>query len=271
MNADLARLSLNQATCEHATLAEAIAACVANGVPQIGVWRHKLEGDSEETWGARIRDSGLRCSSLCRGGMFPAATAEERRRHIEDNLKAIDQAVGLGTEVLVLVCGGQGGCDLDSARAMVLDGIAAIEHHAKKCGVRLAIEPLHPMFTADRSVIVTLEQANDLCDKLALGHVGIAIDVYHVWWDPNVYREIARARGRILGFHVNDWIAPPPEVLRGRGMMGDGVIELKRLRAAVEQAGYTGPIEVEIFNERLWSKPAAEIVERVKKAYLAVC
>ena len=101
--------------------------------------------------------------------------------------------------------------------------------------------------------------------------MGIAIDVYHVWWDPNVYREIARARGRILGFHVNDWIAPPPEVLRGRGMMGDGVIELKRLRAAVEQAGYTGPIEVEIFNERLWSKPAAEIVERVKKAYLAVC
>jgi sugar phosphate isomerase/epimerase len=127
------------------------------------------------------------------------------------------------------------------------------------------------MFGADRSVIVTLEQANDLCDRLATETVGVAIDAYHVWWDPNIYREIARARGRILGFHVNDWIAPPPDVLRGRGMMGDGVIELKRLRAAVEQSGYTGPIEVEIFNERLWSKPAGEIVERVKKAYLSAC
>jgi len=262
MSTDLARLSLNQATCE---------ACVAHQVPHIGVWRHKLEGDSEEIWGKRIRDAGLGCSSLCRGGMFPAATAEERRRHIEDNLKAIDQAVGLGTDLLVLVCGGQGGCDLDSARAMVLDGIGAIERHAAKCGVRLAIEPLHPMFTADRSVIVTLEHANDFCEKLDVAHVGVAIDAYHVWWDPHVYREIGRARGRILGFHVNDWIAPPPDVLRGRGMMGDGVIELKRLRAAVEEAGYTGPIEVEIFNERLWSKPALEIVERVKKAYLANC
>jgi sugar phosphate isomerase/epimerase len=134
MSADLARLSLNQATCEHATLAEAIAACVANGVPHIGVWRHKLDGESEETWGARIRDAGLRCSSLCRGGMFPAATAEERRRHVEDNLKAIDQAVGLGTDVLVLVCGGQGGCDLDSARAMVLDGIGRSPTTQKNAG-----------------------------------------------------------------------------------------------------------------------------------------
>jgi sugar phosphate isomerase/epimerase len=265
--ADPARLSLNQATCELDSLQEAIDACVAQGVPSIGVWRHKLFQDPPDVWGRRIRDAGLKVSSLCRGGMFAAPAADERKRRIEDNLRAIDQAQALGTDVLVLVCGGLNGCDIDSAREMVYDGIAAIEAQAATAKVRLAIEPLHPMFCADRSVIATLGMANDFCERLGSAWVGVAVDVYHVWWDPNVYREIARARGRIFGYHVNDWLVPPPDVLKGRGMMGDGVIELKRLRSAVEAADYSGPIEVEIFNEKLWALGANEIIEQMKRSY----
>ena len=214
-----------------------------------------------------IRDAGLRVSSLCRGGFFPAATPSARRERIDDNRRALDEAAEIGTEVLVLVCGPAPDRDIDAARGMVEDGIAAVIPYAAERGVRLAIEPLHPMFAGDRSVVITLAQANGMVERLDSPHVGVAVDVYHVWWDPEVYAQIARAAGRILGFHISDWLAPPPDVLLGRGMMGDGVIELRRLRAAVEAAGYSGPIEVEIFNQHIWDTPGDQVLARIRERY----
>ncbi len=215
-----------------------------------------------------IRDAGLRVSSLCRGGMFPAALAEERRTRIEDNLRAIDEAAAVGTDLLVLVNGPAPDRDIDGARQMVVDGIGEIVGYAEQCGVRLGVEPLHPMFAADRSVVVTMGEANGIAEQFDSKWVGLVVDVYHVWWGPTVYAEIARAGRRIFAFHVSDWIIPTPDILMGRGMMGDGVIEIRRLRKAVEAAGYEGPIEVEIFNEALWAKPLDEAVGLVAERFL---
>jgi sugar phosphate isomerase/epimerase len=208
---------------------------------------------------------------LCRGGFFPAPTARERRERIEDNLRALDEAAELSASVLVLVAGPAPDRDLEAARSMVLDGIAEIAPHAAERGVRLAIEPLHPMFAGDRSVVVTLAQANTLAEHLASAAVGVAVDVYHVWWDPAVYAEIARASGRILGCHVSDWLVPPPHHLLGRGMPGDGVIEIRKLRLAVDAAGYDGPIEVEIFNQQVWDTPGDEVLATIKDRFQRVC
>jgi len=262
------RLSLNQATTEKWSVREAVEGCARAGIPAIGLWRHKVEEQGLKESARIVREAGVSVSSLCRGGMFPAESAEERRRRIDDNRRAIDEAAELGTDVLVLVCGGLPNNDLDAARKMVAEGIAEVAPYAAERGVNLGIEPLHPMFAADRSVIVTLEHANDIAIEIGAENVGVVIDVYHVWWDPNVYREIERAKGRILGFHVNDWIVPAPDMLRGRGMMGDGLIELRRLRHAVDVAGYTGPIEVEIFNDEIWSKPGDEVLKLMKERYL---
>jgi len=264
--ADLARLSFNQMTAGKASLAEVASACAKAGLQWIGPWRHALGADPAAS-GRLLRDTGLRVSSLCRGGMFPAATAEERRLKIEDNLRAIDEARALGTDLLVLVNGPAPDRDIDGARQMVVDGIGAILDHAVKSGVRLGVEPLHPMFAADRSVIVTMGEANAVAEQLRSPQVGLVVDVYHIWWDPEVYREIARAGERIFAFHVSDWIVPLPDTLMGRGLMGDGVIEIRRLREAVEAAGYRGPIEVEIFNQQLWDQPVGEIVRVVAKRF----
>jgi sugar phosphate isomerase/epimerase len=265
--ADLGRLSFNQMTAGKATLREVVDACLKHRVQWIAPWRHAV-GDNPAAVGKTLRDAGLRVSSLCRGGMFPAATAEERRQRIEDNLRAIDEAAAIGTDLLVLVNGPAPDRDIDGARQMVVDGIAAVLDHAEKCGVRLGVEPLHPMFTGDRSVIVTMGEANAIAEQFQPRQVGLVVDVYHVWWDPQVYREIARAGERIFAFHVSDWIVPLPDTLMGRGLMGEGVIEIRRLRKAVEAAGYRGPIEVEIFNEKLWSLPSNEIVEIVCSHFL---
>lgn len=264
--APLSRLSFNQMTAGKATLREVVGACVKHGVEWIGPWRHAV-GEDPAGAGRLIRDAGLRVSSLCRGGMFPAATPEERRKRIEDNLLAIDEAAALGTDLLVLVNGPAPGRDIDGARQMVVDGIAAIVDHAEKCGVRLGVEPLHPMFAADRSVVVTMGEANDIAVRFDALLVGLVVDVYHIWWDPHVYAEIARAGERIFAFHVSDWIVPTPDMLMGRGVMGDGVIEISRLREAVEKAGYSGPIEVEIFNEALWAQPADDVVGVVARRF----
>jgi sugar phosphate isomerase/epimerase len=218
-----------------------------------------------------MESAGLKVSSLCRGGMFPALTPAERKQRIEDNFRAIDDAAELGTEVLVLVNGPAPNRDIDGARQMVMDGIAEVAPYARDRRVKLGIEPLHPMFAGDRSVVVTLGQANTMAEKFDSAEVGVVIDVYHVWWDPNVYAEIARAAGRILGFHLSDWMVPTSSLLMGRGMMGTGVIELQRLRAAVDAAGYDGPIEVEIFNQEIWNMPARRSLEWMKDAYLEFC
>jgi sugar phosphate isomerase/epimerase len=254
----LERLSLNQMTADQWSVREAVEGCVRNGIPGIALWRHKVAETGLAESAKIVRGSGLKVSSLCRGGMFPAATAEERQAKIDDNRRAIDEAVTLGTDVLVLVCGPAPDRDIDSARKMVEDGIASVKDYAVSCGVKLGIEPLHPMFAADRSVIVSFAQANGMAERLG---VGVVIDVYHVWWDPDVYAQIERAKGRILGFHLNDWIVPVPDPLKGRGMMGDGVIEIRRLREAVDRAGYQGPIEVEIFNQKLYDMPGDDLMK----------
>jgi sugar phosphate isomerase/epimerase len=268
---DPRRLSLNQATTQHWGMAETIDGCARAGVDWIGLWRHKAQEMGIAQTARRVRDAGLQVSSLCRGGFFPAATAAERQARIDDNLLAIDEAVELGASVLVLVCGPAPDRDLDGARRMVEDGILAVLSHAVERGVRLAIEPLHPMYAGDRSVVVTLAQANALAERIASPNVGVAVDVYHVWWDPDVYVQIARAGASILGFHISDWLVPPPDHLLGRGMMGDGVIELRRLRQAVEAAGYSGPIEVEIFNQAIWDAPGEQVLQQMQERYLSVC
>ena len=217
-------------------------------------------------------------SSLCRGGFFPAETEAKRKAAVEDNKRAIDECVELGTDQLVLVCGGiHANKDIDAARQMVFDGIAELIPYAQAQGVKLGIEPLHPLYAADRNVIVTLGQANDFALELNKTFsdystpVGVVIDVFHVWWDPAVYTEIARAAGHVFGFHVCDWITPLPDTLKGRGMMGDGHIEIRRLREAVEAAGYRGPIECEIFNQAIWDTPGDETLAVMKARYLDVC
>lgn len=264
---DLARFSLNQITTDQLTLAEAVDGCERFGIPWIAPWRHKIDEVGLDKAARMMRDAGLNVSSLCRGGFFPGAE-HERGARLDDNRRALDEAAELGANLLVLVCGGAPDRDLARARAMVRDGIAALAPLAEDAGVRLGIEPLHPMFAAERSVVVTLGQATDLASEFDPGVVGVILDVYHVWWDPNLYEEIERAGERIFGYHVSDWTVPTSEVLAGRGLMGRGVIELRRIREAVEGAGYSGPIEVEILNRSLWAKPGDELLAAVIGAYL---
>jgi sugar phosphate isomerase/epimerase len=264
---DPARLSLNQITINHQTLAEAVDLCVKHGVQWIAPWRNRIQEIGLTRAARLLRESGLRVSSLCRGGFFPAPTSTQRLERIDDNRKAVDEAAEIGAPLLVLVCGGAPDRDIDGARQMVADGIAALEPYARERGIRLGIEPLHPMFAADRSVIVTLCQALDLALRFDAATVGIVADVFHLWWDPELYSQIDRAAGRIFGFHISDWAVPLPGILASRSMLGDGVIELRRIRAAVESAGYRGPIEVEILNEQIWAAPPEETLVTVKARY----
>jgi sugar phosphate isomerase/epimerase len=261
----LERLSFNQMTADQLSLGEAVEGCVEAGIGWIGPWRHKLEPGSAD----RIRAAGLRVSSLCRGGFFPAASAAERRERDADNRRAVDEAAELGTDVLVLVCGGAPGAELEAARTAVLEGIERLVPYARDHGVALAIEPLHPMMVVERSVIVTLDQANALAERFGPAEVGVVIDAYHVWWDPDLERQVERAGERILGYHVSDWLVPTTDLLAGRGMMGEGAIDLPRLRRLVDAAGYQGPIEVEVINRDLLAEPGAELIARARESYLA--
>ena len=267
---DAARLSFNQATAERASLPEVIEACAREGVPGISIWRHKITETGLERAAKLVRDAGLWVSSVCRGGMFPAPTATERAARLDDNRRAIDEAATLGAEVLVLVCGAAPDRDISAARAMVADGIAAIAPFAAERGVRLGIEPLHPAFAAERSCVTTMREARLISERFDSANVGVVVDVYHVWWDPERAEEIAQLGDRIAGYHVNDWLVPVKNVLMNRGMMGDGVIELRRIRGEIDRAGYTGPIEVEIFNESIWERPLDEVVRLTKERFVEV-
>jgi sugar phosphate isomerase/epimerase len=264
---DPALLSFNQITADHLDLDTAVEACAEAGIGWFGPWRHKLGPGAAQS----IRDAGLRVSSLCRGGFFPAPDRAAREERDADNRAAVEQAAELGTDVLVLVCGPAPDGDLDGARRQVLDGIEALLPDAVGAGVRLGIEPLHPMMIAERSVVVTLSQALDLAERFDAADVGVVIDAYHVWWDPDLDRQVERATGRILGYHVSDWLSPTPDVLAGRGMMGDGVIDLPRIRGLVENAGYAGPIEVEVINPALAQLATAELMATVRERFERCC
>ena len=268
-SADYTRLSLNQITTNKWSLAEALDGCLRAQIPAIGIWRHKIAEVGLTESRRLVRDAGLHVSSVCRGGMFPAATAGERASRIEDNRRAIDEAAELGADTLVLVCGPPPDRDIAAARRMVEDAIGALIPYARERRVTMAIEPLHPMYAAERSCITSLEEANILAEKFDPNTVGIVVDVYHVWWDAMLEREIERARGRIRGLHVCDWLVPTPDMLMGRGMMGDGCIDIHRIRSLVDGAGYTGRIEVEILNQRIWDQPGNEVLEMMKARYLS--
>lgn len=263
----LDRLSLNQITTRGWSLPEAIDGCTRAGIAAIGLWRDKIAEVGLDAAVALVRDAGLRVSSVCRGGFFVTDDPEERARRRADNRRAVDETAAFGADTLVLVCGGQGDLPLASARDMVSDGVADLAPYAATCGIRLAIEPLHPMYCADRSVIVTLGQALDVAEAFPREQVGVMIDTFHVWWDPHVKAQIARAADRIAGFQVCDWLVPLPDVLLGRGLMGDGPIDFRDLVNAVDAAGYDGPIEVEIFNRAIWDAPADEVVAAVKERF----
>ncbi|HEX6348839.1 MAG TPA: sugar phosphate isomerase/epimerase family protein [Candidatus Dormibacteraeota bacterium] len=252
MTLNLERLSLNQVTVNRWSLAEAVDGCARHGLRWIGLWRDRVAEHGLQASARRVRDAGVGVSSLCRGGFFSNADA------YDDNRRAIDEAAALGAPVLVLVSGPAPDGDLQAARRRVCEGVAELLPYAQQAGVQLGLEPLHPMFAGDRSVVVTLAEA------LAVPDVGVVVDVYHVWWDLAVHEQIRRAGARICGLHVSDWLVPPPDHLLGRGLMGDGVIRIRKLRQEVDAAGYDGPIEVEIFNQALWNMPGDDALELLK-------
>jgi sugar phosphate isomerase/epimerase len=237
---DPERLSLNLATVDHWSLPEAAERCTAAGIAWVAPWRHQYEDAGAA---ARIiADAGLRVSSLCRGGFFTADGARE------DNRRAVEEAAALGAPVLVLVCGPPRDHDLRAARAAIAAGIEELLPYASEHGVRLGIEPLHPMMIGERSAIVSLGEAVRLAKTFADPGVGVIVDAYHVFWDPLLEEELAAARGLVAGYHVSDWLVPTESLLTGRGLMGDGIIDLPRLTALVDGTGYTGPVEVEVIN-----------------------
>ncbi len=268
-----ADVSLNLATVRRQWgLRDAVAAAARHGFAGIAPWREMVQeaGIAES---ARIfRDSGLRVTGYCRAGLFPAADAAGRQVAIDDNKRAIDEAAAIGAENLVMIGGGlpKGIRCLDTARIMFADGIAAVLPHARAAKVPLALEPMHPMYAADRGCITTLAEMNDLCDELGDG-LGIAVDTYHVWWDPHLGREIARAGSRIIAHHICDWLVPTRHLLTDRGMMGDGVIDFPAIRRMIEAAGYHGIQEVEIFSEDWWARPGDEVLATAMERFKTVC
>ncbi|MFJ3322034.1 sugar phosphate isomerase/epimerase family protein [Curtobacterium sp. NPDC086286] len=275
------RLSINQATIKYASLRDALDTVRAAGVQAIGTWREPVAevGLSEAV--RMVADSGLRVSSHCRGGFFTLPAGTERQRALDDNRRAIDETAALAeagapgsAPVLVLVAGGlpEGSRDLIDARDRVADALADLVPHALDAGVQLAVEPLHPMYAADRAVVSTLAQALDLAAPFPAAAVGVVVDTFHVWWDPALAASVARAgaAGRIASYQVCDWLTPiAADPLLSRGVMGDGHIDFGPVTAAVSAAGYSGDVEVEIFNQAVWDAPATDVVDRVVRAFTA--
>ncbi|MBP8535076.1 sugar phosphate isomerase/epimerase [Streptomyces sp. MK37H] len=268
----LSRLSLNQETIKQWSLPELAEGCVKAGVTGVGLWREPVQKYGVEAAAELVRGAGLTVTSLCRGGFFTASEPEARATALADNRRAIDEAATLGTDTLVLVSGGlpDGSRDLFAARERIAEALGELAPYAADHGVRLAIEPLHPMYASDRCVVSTLAQALDLAERFPAEQVGVVVDTYHIWWDDTVADQIARAGagGRIAAFQLADWVTPLPEgVLLGRGQLGDGSVDFRWFRERVDATGYTGPIEVEIFNPDLWARDGAEVLAEVADRY----
>ncbi len=267
---DLSRLSLNQATVQNLTATEAIDLCVRHDIPAIGLWRDKVAELGLAATAATVRAAGLEVSSLCRGGFFTHADSDARAAAAADNKRAITEAAMLGAAALILVSGGlvPGSREVALARRMIGDAVADLVPFAEQAGVRLGIEPLHPMFCADRCVISRLGEALDLAALFPAEVVGVVVDTYHVWWDAQLATDIARAEGRIVSYQLCDWILPlPQDVLLGRGHLGDGYIDLRAITAMVLATGYTGFAEVEIFSQEIWDAPADDTAAVVKSRF----
>lgn len=269
---DLARLSINQETVKQWSLPELAAGCAGLGVPGVGLWRAPVQEYGVERAARLMRETGLQVTSLCRGGFFTATDPAARRAAMDDNRAAIDEAAVLETGTLVLVSGGlpSGERDIEAARERVADALAELAPYAAERSVRLAIEPLHPMYASDRCVVSTLGQALDIAERFPAEQVGVVVDTYHLWWDDRVPAQIVRAGagGRIAAFQLADWVTPLPEgVLLGRGQLGDGCVDLRGFREQVDAAGYSGAVEVEIFNPALWARDGAEVLAEIALRY----
>lgn len=268
--ADFARLCVHTITTRPWSIEEATDKYAAAGIRGVTVWRQWLDGRNAAKVGQDLRSAGIDVVSLCRGGFFPAPDAAGRQAAIEENRRAIDEASALGAPLVVLVCGAVPGQPLATSRRQISDGIVALLADAERAGVKLAIEPLHPMYADTRSAVNTLQQANDICDAIDSPLVGVAVDVYHLWWDPDLQDEIERAgrADRICAFHVCDWRTPTEDLLNDRALMGEGCIDVREIRGWVEASGFGGFIEVEIFSERYWAMDQDAFLERIKRAYL---
>ncbi|MGE0003996.1 MAG: sugar phosphate isomerase/epimerase family protein [Parvibaculaceae bacterium] len=260
-----------------APIDDVIEAVARHGFGGIAPWRREIEGHDVKAVAGHIRDAGLKVTGYCRSTFIPAATVQDFRANVAANKKAIADAAILGAESFVMVVGGlaPGSKDIGAARRQVAEAVAELLVHGKAHGVRLALEPLHPIYAADRSCLSTIDQALDLCDSLAPAGddmLGVCLDVYHIWWDPGLARAVERARGRIIGFHVCDWLRVIRDVLNDRGMMGDGVIDIPAIRAMVEKARYRGLIEVEIFSAAdWWTRPVEETLKVCRERLATVC
>lgn len=274
MSTGLERFSINQMTVKQLSLPELADACARSGIGNIGLWREPVQSYGLEAAAKLVRDAGLTVTTLCRGGFFTAIDPAERARALDDNRLAVDEAATLGTDVLVLVSGGlpAGSKDLHGARERIADALGELGPYAEERGVKLAIEPLHPMYASDRCVVSTLAQALDLAERFPAHQVGVTVDTYHIWWDDTAPRQIARAGagGRIHTFQLADWTTPLPEgVLTGRGQIGDGAIDMREWKGYVEAAGYTGAIEVELFNDALWARDGREVLTETAERFVA--
>ena len=272
-SAHLSRLSLNTATTKRWTLKQAVDGAARAGLPAVGLWRDRVAEAGLPTAARVVRDAGLRVSSLCRGGFLTASDDQARRAALDDNRAAIDEAATLGTAELIMVVGGlpPGSRDIIGARQRVADLLAELVPYAADRHVRLALEPLHPMYCADRAVISTLRQALDLAAPHEPRSVGVVVDTFHVWWDPDLANQVARAgaQGRLASYQVSDWKLPiAADALLSRGMMGDGHIDFAAIGRWVAAAGYTGDVEVEIFNQEIWDADGGQIVATVIERYL---
>ncbi|MGW0184183.1 sugar phosphate isomerase/epimerase family protein [Streptomyces sp. NPDC003362] len=252
-------------TVKQLSMPELTSACADLGVRNVGLWREPVQSYGVEATAGLVRDAGLTVTTLCRGGFLTAIDPQARAAALADNRRAVDEAAALGTDTLVLVSGGlpAGSKDLHGARERIADALAELGPYAERHGVRLAIEPLHPMYASDRCVVSTLTQALDLAERFPAHQVGVTVDTYHIWWDDRAPEQIARAgaSGRIHTFQLADWTTPLPEgVLNGRGQIGDGAIDMREWKSYVEAAGYTGAIEVELFNEELWARDGREVL-----------
>ncbi len=267
---DLRRLCLHTITTKPWDTETCIAKYAAAGLGGITFWRYNLEGRDPATVGRQARDAGLAIVSLCRGGFFPSATAAGRQAAIDDNRRCIAEAQALGAPLIVLVCGAVPGQSLVESRKQIADGIAAVLPEAEAAGVRLAIEPLHPMYADDRSAVNTMRQANEICDVLGSPRLlGIAADVYHIWWDPELEAQIALSaeKDRLFAYHLCDWKTPTTDLLNDRGLMGEGCIPIRQISGWVEATGFTGLHEVEIFSTRYWAMDQDAWLARIVQAY----
>jgi sugar phosphate isomerase/epimerase len=269
MPEDLSKLCLHTITTRPWNIEQAARHYSAAGVKGITVWRDALEGRDIAHTGQMLRDQGLAIVSLCRGGFFAHRDSDKRKAALEDNRRAIEEATGLGADLIVLVCGADPSQSLEDSRGQIQDGISAILPDAAAAGVKLAIEPLHPMYADTRSAINTLAQANDLAEKLDSPWLGIAVDVYHLWWDPFLEVEIGRCgrQDHLFAFHVCDWKTPTADMLMDRGLMGEGCIPVRKIREWVEKAGFVGFIEDEIFSNSWWSREQNAFLGKIIEAY----